>query len=130
MRRVQTQRHNSTIRRERDRRTLLHLCVVLSCGLALACGFVRATAQRVSAVRYGYQSEELRRERARLLEEQRKLSLALDETAAPARLERAARELGLEPARAAQVRIIKANESDAARIPKSQIRASSAASRQ
>ncbi|MBA2340740.1 MAG: hypothetical protein H0V88_10120 [Pyrinomonadaceae bacterium] len=130
MRRVPTQRPNSTIKRERDRQTLLHLSVVLLCGLTLACGFVRATAQHVSAIRYGYQSEELRRERARLLEQQRKLSLALDEAAAPAKLERAAREIGLEPARAAQVRIIKANESDAARTPESQMRASSAASRQ
>ncbi len=72
----------------------------------------RATAQHVSAVRFGYRSEELRRERAQLLEQQRQLHLAMNEIASPAKLERAAREIGLEPARAAQVKIVEANESD------------------
>ena len=54
-------------------------------------------------MRYGYRSEELRRERERLLAEQRRLLVALEESNSPARLERAAREIGLEPARPAQV---------------------------
>ncbi len=107
MRRIPPQRHNSIVRREHDRQTLVCLMIVLLCGLALAGGFVRATAQHVSAVRYGYRSEELRRERARLLEQQRQLHLALNEVASPVNLERAAREIGLEPARAAQVKFVK-----------------------
>ncbi|MBA2501470.1 MAG: hypothetical protein H0V27_01190 [Pyrinomonadaceae bacterium] len=112
MRRVSPQGFNSVVRREHDRGTFLRLMIVLLCGLVLAGGFVRATAQHVSAVRFGYRSEELRRERAQLLEQQRQLHLAMNEIASPAKLERAAREIGLEPARAAQVKIVEANESD------------------
>jgi len=110
MRRIPPQRPTSIVHREHDRQTLVRLMIVLLCGLALAGGFVRATAQHVSAIRYGYRSEELRRERARLLEQQHQLHLALNEVASPVNLERAARDIGLEPARAAQLRIVKSGD--------------------
>jgi cell division protein FtsL len=71
--------------------------------LALACGFLYAVRQQILAVDYGYKTEALRREREELLDEQRKLKLTLEETSSPARLEEAGRELGMQPARAAQI---------------------------
>jgi 3-polyprenyl-4-hydroxybenzoate decarboxylase len=69
----------------------------------LSGGFVFAAGQRFSAVRYGYKSEELRRERDRLLEEQRRLMLAREQATSPARLESAARALGMQPVHPSQV---------------------------
>jgi cell division protein FtsL len=71
--------------------------------LVLAAGFVYAVRQQVLAVDYGYKTEALRHERERLLDEQRRLLLAVEESSSPAQLEQAARELGMQPARAAQI---------------------------
>jgi hypothetical protein len=71
--------------------------------LVLACGFLYAVRQQILAVDYGYRTEALRREREELLDEQRKLKLALEESSSPAKLEEAGRELGMQPARAAQI---------------------------
>jgi cell division protein FtsL len=71
--------------------------------LVLAAGFVYAVRQQVLAVGYGYKTEALRREREQLLDEQRRLLLAVEESSSPAQLEQAARELGMQPARAAQI---------------------------
>ncbi len=94
---------NFTVRRERDRRAFARQLWLLVCGLVLAGGFIIAARQHFAAVRHGYKNEELRRERARLLEEQQRLLMALDESAAPLRLERAARAIGLQPTRPAQI---------------------------
>ncbi len=98
---------NRDLRRQRDGRSLRRQWLWLACGLALVGGFVVAARQQVAAVQYGYQSEALRRERAHLVEEQQRLLLALEESASPARLERAAREIGLEPTRPAQIEAVK-----------------------
>jgi cell division protein FtsL len=103
MRRLPPNQTNFTIHRERDRRVLGRLALLLFCGLVLASGFVFAAGQHFAAVRYGYRSEELRRERSRLLEEQRRLLLAREEVSSPVRLESAARELGMQPVQPAQV---------------------------
>ena len=103
MRRMPQQYPNYDVRRERDRTAHRRLAWLLVCCLGLAGGFVVAARQQFAAVQYGYRSEELRRERERLLEEQRRLRLALEENSSPAQLERAAREMGLRPARAAQI---------------------------
>ncbi|MCA1642221.1 MAG: hypothetical protein LC785_09785 [Acidobacteria bacterium] len=60
---------NPRVRRERDRASLRRQIVLLACGLLTAGGFVLAVGQRFTAVRYGYQSEQLRAERARLAAE-------------------------------------------------------------
>jgi cell division protein FtsL len=91
------------VRRERDGRALSRLALLLFCGLVLAGGFVFAAGQHFAAVRYGYESEQLRRERARLLEEQRRLMLEREEAASPVQLEAAAREIGLQPVQPSQV---------------------------
>ena len=94
---------NSTVHRERDRRALLRLALQLGCALMLASGFVFAARQHFAAVRYGYESETLRAEREKLLEEQQRLILDKERASSPARLESAARRLGLKPLQPGQV---------------------------
>ena len=103
MRRLPQQHPNPHVRREHDRRTFTRQAVLLAACVLLAAGFIFATRQKIVAVQYGYRSEELRRERERLVEEQQRLLVEIGERSAPARLDRAARELGMQPARAAQL---------------------------
>lgn len=103
MRRVPQQHANLHVRRERDRRTFTRQAILLSACAVLAAGFIFAARQQIAAVQYGYKSEELRRERERLLEEQARLLLKIEESSSHANLERRARGLGLQPARAAQI---------------------------
>ena len=103
MRRVPSTQRNSKIHRDRDLRALSRLALLLLCGLVLASGFVFAAQQHFAAVTYGYKSEELRRERERLIEEKQHLLLQKEQAFAPARLARKARELGLKPLVASQV---------------------------
>jgi cell division protein FtsL len=105
MRRLPSAQRNFTITRERDGRASSRLALLFLCGLVLAGGFVFAAKQHFAAVSYGYKSEELRRERARLLEEQRRLILEREAATSPVNLERAAREIGLQPVQAAQVNV-------------------------
>jgi cell division protein FtsL len=103
MRRDRGQHANTNVRRARDPRSARRRALLLGACVMLAAGFVYAVRQQIVAVELGYRTEELRRERERLLDEQRRLLLALEERASPARLERAARELGLQTTRAAQI---------------------------
>jgi hypothetical protein len=103
MRRLPQQHRNSDVRRERDERAFRRLLVLLAGGLLLAGGFVVAVGQHFAALQYGYRNEALRREREQLLAEQQQLQLTLDEATSPAALARAARGLGMQPARAAQM---------------------------
>lgn len=91
------------LRRERDRRVFRRQLLLLAGCLLLAAGFIIAARQQIVAVQYGYRTEALRREREKLMEEQRHLRLALEENSSPAQLERAARELGMQPTRATQI---------------------------
>ena len=103
MKRVPSKQRNSKIHHDRDLRALSRLALLLLCGLVLASGFVFAAQQHFAAVDYGYKSEGLRRERARLLEEKQHLMLKKEQAFAPARLAVQARELGLRPLLASQV---------------------------
>jgi cell division protein FtsL len=103
MRRVPSNQRNFVIHRERDRAALKRLALMLLGGLVLAGGFVFAAGQHFSALRFGYQGEKLRTERARLLEQQQRLLLEREMAATPARLEIAARELGMHPVQPAQI---------------------------
>ncbi|HJR09389.1 MAG TPA: hypothetical protein VJ842_19165 [Pyrinomonadaceae bacterium] len=103
MRRFPQQNLNHGVRRERDTRALKRQLIMLVCGLAMACGFVAAAGQHFAAVRYGYDSEKLRGERARLMAEQQQLIMQINAATAPASLERAAREIGMQPARPSQI---------------------------
>ncbi len=102
MKRVPSKQRNSRIIHDRDPRALSRLALLLFCGLVLASGFVFAARQHFVAVQYGYQSEVLRRERDKLLQEQQHLLLRREQAFAPAQLEAEARELGLRPVAASQ----------------------------
>jgi cell division protein FtsL len=110
MRRVPSQQRNSRIQRDRDLRALSRLALLLLCGLVLAGGFVFAAQQHFAALDYGYRSEELRRERERLVAEQQQLMLQKEQAFAPAQLATQARELGLKPLLASQVGIQKVSK--------------------
>ncbi len=110
MKRVPSKQRNSKIRHERDARAIKRLTLLLCCGLVLAGGFVFAARQHFAAVQYGYQSEGLRREREKLLQEQQHLMLEREQAFAPARLESEARELGLRPLLANQLGTQKADK--------------------
>jgi cell division protein FtsL len=103
MRRVPRRHTNRTPLRERDPRAPARLAVLLACGLVLACGFAYAARQQFAAVRLGYRSEELRRERERLRAEHDRLRYELEKLSNPARLEQEARGMGLRPARPSQI---------------------------
>jgi cell division protein FtsL len=103
MRRLPQQPPNPFVRREKDPRALRRQMVLLAGCLLLAAGFIVAVRQQILAVDYGYKSEALRHERERLLAEQRRLMLELEERSAPARLGQAAEALGMQPTRAAQI---------------------------
>lgn len=103
MKRHPLKHNNSNVHRERDLRALSRLALQLGCALVLTGGFVFAARQHFAAVRYGYESESLRVERQKLLEEQQRLILEKERASSPARLEAAARRLGLKPLQPGQV---------------------------
>ncbi|HVS20449.1 MAG TPA: hypothetical protein VHD88_01310 [Pyrinomonadaceae bacterium] len=103
IRRVPSKQRNATVVREADRSALMRLGMLLFCGLVLAGGFVYAGSQHFAALKLGYETENMRKVRDQLVEDQHRLVLAREEAASPARLERAARQLGMQPMQAAQV---------------------------
>jgi cell division protein FtsL len=131
MNRFPEQNRNAKIRRARDVSALSRLSLLLFCGLILAGGFVFAAKQHFAAVQYGYKSEHLRSERKRLLEARQLLSLEKEKLSSPAKLEPAARALGLKPATAGQIVPLEAkaiekadanSEVDDTRVPSSSAR--------
>lgn len=103
IRRVPSTQRNRMIVRESDRDAFLRLGLLLVCGLGLASGFVYAGRQHFAALKLGYETENLRRERDQLADEQRRLLLQREEAASPIRLERAAKQLGMQALQPAQV---------------------------
>jgi cell division protein FtsL len=112
MKRFPQQNFNHGVRREHDTRAVKRQLVMLVCGLVLAGGFVVAAGQHFAAVRYGYDGEKLRAERARLMEEQQQLILQINAATAPASLDRAARVIGMQPARPSQINRTRKNNAD------------------
>lgn len=103
MKRVPRQHRNTDVRRQRDGRALRRQIVLLACGLTAACGFVLAVGQHYAAVRYGYEGERLREQRRQLVAERDRLLMELSAAESPTTLERAAREIGMQPARPSQM---------------------------
>jgi cell division protein FtsL len=103
IRRVPAKHRNARIAREKDVEAFLRLGLLLVVGLGLACGFVYAGRQHFAALRYGYETENLRQERDQLSEQQRRLILQREEAASPVKLEQAAKRLGMQPLQAAQI---------------------------
>jgi cell division protein FtsL len=94
---------NPRVRRERDVASLRRQIVLLVCGLLTAGGFVVAVGQHFTAVRYGYESEQLRTERVRLAAERERLLLELNAATSPGALEQAARGIGMRSPQASQI---------------------------
>jgi cell division protein FtsL len=103
IRRVPSRQRNRLIAPEKDRDAFLRLGLLLFCGLGLASGFVYAGRQHFAALKLGYDTERLRRERNQVAEEQRRFLLLREEAASPARLERAAKQLGMQALQPAQI---------------------------
>lgn len=103
MRRVPSRQRNAPVARERDHGALKRFSFLLICGLLLAGGFVYAGGQHFAALKLGYQTEKLRSALTAAREEQRRLTVEKEIAASPARLERAARQLGMQPMQPAQI---------------------------
>ena len=103
IRRVPSKHRNAAVTREKDIEAFLRLGLLLVMGLGLTCGFVYAGRQHFTALRYGYETENLRREHEQLAETQRRLMLQREEAASPVKLEQAAKRLGMQPLQAAQI---------------------------
>jgi len=114
------QRH-VRIDREKRNEVFIRLGLLLFCGLGLASGFVYAGRQHFTSLNYGYKTQELRRERDRLAEEQRRYLLQREAASSPIRLEQAAKRLGMQPLQAAQIdplRQAKTSETRTLSVPK------------
>ena len=103
LRRIPSRQRNAPVTRERDGRMLGRLAMLLVCGLILAAGFVYAGVQHFAALKLGYETENLRKIRNALVEDQHRFQLQHDAAVSPARLEQAARQLGMQPMQAAQI---------------------------
>jgi cell division protein FtsL len=103
IRRVPSKQRNTLVKRERDPRALTRLALLLLCGLLLAGGFVYAGGRHFAALRLGYETEKLRNALNAAREDRRRLTLEREAAASPARLELAARKLGMQPMQPAQI---------------------------
>jgi hypothetical protein len=72
-----------------------HIYLVIVLGCSIACGFVMAARYHFIAVDVGYQTEELKQQRAQLESSQKKLQLELSRRTAPKKLDLRAQEQGL-----------------------------------
>ena len=66
VRRVPSKHRNALVGREKDKDAFLRLGLLLAVGLVLASGFVYAGRQHFAALRFGYETENLRRKRDQL----------------------------------------------------------------
>ena len=82
---------------------MARFALLLICGLVLASGFVYAGVQHFGALRLGYETEKLRGNLEKEREEQKRLLMQREAAASPARLEQAARQLGMQPMMPAQI---------------------------
>jgi hypothetical protein len=73
--------------------SMRHQVALLTGSLVLSAGFIYAVRQQVLAVDYGYKTEGLRREHEKLVDEQRRLFLAVAEVSSPAQSEQGESEL-------------------------------------
>lgn len=79
------------------------MAALLACGLVIAAGFVYAGGRHFAALRLGYQIQKLRTELDDAREQQQRLQLEREAAASPVRLERAARQLGMQPMLPSQI---------------------------
>src|SRR5881394_3765542 len=104
MRRVPSRHRNAPIVvKEPDRGALKRFSSLLAAAAILAIGFLYAGHQHFAALRLGYETEKLRNTLTDAKEQQRRLAVQKEVAASPARLEQAARQLGMQPMQASQV---------------------------
>ena len=103
IRRIPSKQPNAIVTRERDSGAVARLGLLLLCGLVLAGGFVYAGGKHFASLRLGYETEKLRVALDNAREEQRRLLLERETVSSPARLERAARQLGMQALQPAQI---------------------------
>jgi cell division protein FtsL len=103
IRRLPSKQPNAIITHSREKSPIARLVLLLLCGLVLAGGFVYAGGKHFAALRLGYQTEKLRVALDSAREEQRRLLLEREAVSSPARLERAARQLGMQALQPAQI---------------------------
>ena len=104
MRRVPSRHRNAPIVvKEPDRGAVKRFSSLLAAAAILAIGFLYAGHQHFAALRLGYETEKLRNALTDAKEEQRRLTVQKEVAASPARLEQAARQLGMQPIQAAQL---------------------------
>jgi cell division protein FtsL len=103
VRRIPSRQRNVRVARERDPGAIFRLGLLLFCGLTLAGGFVYAGGQHFAALKLGYETENLRKIKKDLTEQQHRILLEREAAVSPARLEQAARQLGMQPMQAAQI---------------------------
>jgi cell division protein FtsL len=99
------QNQSSTVVRERDRRRLRAMAGMLCLGCVLVGAVLGYVWLQVQRVRVSYGIESLRASRTRLEEQNRKLQLEVASLRAFARVDSAARRLGLAPPGPDQVRL-------------------------
>ncbi|MEW6730672.1 MAG: hypothetical protein AB1489_04980 [Acidobacteriota bacterium] len=87
---------NTPVRRRHNQTRPWWLYISIVLGFTIAYGFIMAARYHFNAVELGYQTEELKRQRAKLEQCQRKLELELARRTAPQRLDKRARQQGLE----------------------------------
>jgi cell division protein FtsL len=103
VRRIPSRQRNVLVARERDPGAIFRLGLLLLCGLTLAGGFVYAGDQHFAALKLGYETENLRKIKKELTEQQHRILLEREAAVSPGRLEQAARQLGMQPMQAAQI---------------------------
>lgn len=104
MRRVPSRHRNSRIvGKEPDRGAIKRFSSLLAAAGILAIGFLYAGHQHFASLRLGYDTQKLRTALTDAKDEQRRLSVQKEMAASPARLEQAARQLGMQPMHAAQI---------------------------
>ena len=104
MRRVPSRHRNAPIVvKEPDRSAVKRFSSLLAAAAILAIGFLYAGHQHFAALRLGYETEKLRNALTDAKAEQRRLTVQKEVVASPARLEQAARQLGMQPMQAAQL---------------------------
>jgi len=103
MRRIPSRHRNRpVVVKEKDRDAVKRFSSLLTAAAILAVGFLYAGHQHFAALHLGYETEKLRNALTNAKEEQRRLTVQKEMAISPARLEQAARQLGMQPMQAAQ----------------------------